>query len=194
MDYRLLADEILIKLLKADDEAAFKEIYNRYWKQLFNAAYYRLASKEAAKEILQNLFLHIWEKRSSLTIGILESYLHVAVKNRVINYIESVLVQKKYQQHIKETWSNQSIETEATVQYNELYLAFQKAIQQLPPKTRDVFKMSRMEHLSVKEIAQQLNISEKAVEYHITSSLKTLRINLKDFMVSGLLFTVFSHL
>ncbi|MDX1936825.1 MAG: RNA polymerase sigma-70 factor [Flavihumibacter sp.] len=194
MDYRLLADEILIKLLKADDEAAFKEIYNRYWKQLFNAAYYRLVSKEAAKEILQNLFLHIWEKRSSLTIGNLESYLHVAVKNRVINYIESVLVQKKYQQHIKETWSNQSIETEATVQYNELYLAFQKAIQQLPPKTRDVFKMSRMEHLSVKEIAQQLNISEKAVEYHITSSLKTLRINLKDFMVSGLLFTVFSHL
>lgn len=194
MDYRLLTDEILTKLLKADDEAAFKEIYNRYWMQLFNTAYYRIASKETAKELVQNLFLHIWEKRNSLAISNLESYLQTAIKNRVINYIESTLVQRKYQQHIRETFGNQSFETEATVQYNELYLAFQKALQQLPQKTRDVFKMSRMEHLSVKEIAQHLNISEKAVEYHITSSLKALRINLKDFMVSGLFVISISQL
>lgn len=194
MDYRLLTDEILARLLKADDEAAFKEIYHRHWKQLFNTAYYRIASKETAKELVQNLFLHIWEKRNSLAIGNLESYLQTAIKNRVINYIETTQVQRKYQQHIRETFSNQSSETEATVQYNELYLAFQKALEQLPQKTRDVFKMSRMEHLSVKEIAQHLNISEKAVEYHITSSLKALRINLKDFMVSGLFVISISHL
>ena len=194
MDYKFLTDEILTKLLKADDETAFKEIYNRYWKLLFNAAYYRLGSKETAKELVQNLFLYIWEKRNSLTINNLQFYLQTAIKNRVINHIEATLVQKKYQQHIRETFSNQSSETEATVQYNELYLAFEKALAQLPPKTRDVFKMSRFEHLSIKEIASRLNISEKAVEYHITSSLRFLRINLKDFLVSGLFVTAISQL
>lgn len=194
MDYRLLSDEILTKLLKADDETAFKEIYTRYWKELFNAAYCRLNSKETAKEIVQNLFLYIWEKRASLSITNLSNYLKTAVKNRIINHIESSLVQKKYQQHLRETFSSQSAETEATVQYNELYLAFEKALQQLPAKTRAVFTMSRFEHLSIKEIAQQLNISEKAVEYHITSSLKALRINLKDFLVSGMLATVIGQL
>lgn len=185
MEYKLLTDEILTKLLKADDETAFKEIYNRHWKLLFNAAYYRLESKETAKELVQNLFLHVWEKRNSLSITNLQHYLQTAIKNRVINHIEATLVQKKYQQHFRETFSIQSSETEATVQYNELYLAFEKALQQLPQKTRDVFKMSRFEHLSVKDIASRMNISEKAVEYHITSSLKILRVNLKDFMVSG---------
>jgi RNA polymerase sigma-70 factor (ECF subfamily) len=194
MDYKLLADEILTKLLKADDETAFKEIYIRYWKLLFNAAYFRLASKETAKELVQNLFLSIWENRNTLSINNLQYYLQAAIKNRVINHIETTLVQKKYQQHIKETFSNQSSETEATVQYNELYLAFEKALQQLPQKTREVFKMSRFEHLSVKEIALHFNLSEKAVEYHITSSLKALRLNLKDFMLTALLATAVSQI
>jgi RNA polymerase sigma-70 factor (family 1) len=186
MDYRLLGDEILTKLLKADDETAFKEIYIRYWKPLFTSAYYRIGSKETAKELVQNLFLHLWEKRNSLSIVNIENYLQTAIKNRVINYIETTLVQRKYQQHIKAAFSSQSTETEATIQYNELYHAFEEALQQLPQKTRDIFKLSRFEHLSVKEIALHLNISEKTVEYHITSSLKALRVNLKDFMIGGL--------
>ncbi|MEO6732575.1 MAG: RNA polymerase sigma-70 factor [Ferruginibacter sp.] len=194
MDYKLLSDEMLTKLLKADDETAFKQIYIRYWKPLFISAYSRIGSKEPAKELVQNLFLNVWEKRNALPIVNLKNYLQTAIKNKVINYIEATLVQKKYQQHIRETFSHQSSETEATIQYNELYLAFEKALLQLPAKTRDVFKMSRFEHLSIKEIASRLNISEKAVEYHITSSLKVLRINLKEFMLSGLFVTAISQL
>ncbi len=81
MEYKLFADEILSKLLKADDETAFREIYNRYWKPLFNAAYYRIGSKETAKELVQHLFLHIWEKRNNLSIINLETYLQTAIKN-----------------------------------------------------------------------------------------------------------------
>lgn len=186
MDYKLLADEILAKLLKADDEAAYKEIYTRYWKQLFESAYYRLGAKEAAKELVQNIFLRVWEKRKVNTISNLASYLQTAVKNRVINYIESLQVQKKYQQYVRENFSPQAPETEMAVQYNEFYQAFEKALQQLPQKTREVFKMSRFENLSVKEIAHHFNISEKAVEYHITTSLKFLRLSLKDFMLNSI--------
>jgi RNA polymerase sigma-70 factor (family 1) len=187
MDYKLLADEILAKLLKADDETAYKEIYTRYWKPLFQSAYYRLGTKEAAKELVQNVFLYVWENRKTNTISNLPQYLQTAIKNRVINYIESLQVQKKYQQYARENFSLQTSETEATVQYNEFYLAFEKALQQLPQKTREVFKMSRFENISVKEIARHFNISEKAVEYHITTSLKFLRLSLKDFMLHSVL-------
>lgn len=194
MDYRLLDNDFLIRLLKADDETAFREIYTRHWKPLFTSAYYRIGSKDIATELVQNLFLHLWDKRKSLSIVNIEHYLQKAIKNRVINYFESMLIQRKYQQHIRETSREQSTDTEATIQYNDLYQAFEKALEQLPPKTRDVFRLSRFEHLSVKEIAQQLNISEKTVEYHITSSLKTLRINLKDFMIGSLFVSVITRL
>ncbi|MBE8714301.1 RNA polymerase sigma-70 factor [Sphingobacterium hungaricum] len=184
MDYKLLSNEILSKLLKADDEIAFKEIYSRYWKLLFQTAYYRLGSKETAKELVQNVFLNLWEKRNVLIIDKLENYLQITIKNRVINYIETSIVQRKYQEHVVSSYDDRTMETESTVQYNELYFALEKALSELPVKTREVFQLSRFEKLSVKEIAIQMNLSEKAVEYHITSSLKALRFKLKDFMVA----------
>ncbi len=188
MNYGLLADDMLVKLLKADDEAAFREIYHRYWKDLFNAAYFRIGSKEVAKELVQGLFLAIWEKRHTLTVVYLEKYLQTAIKNRVINYIESTLVQEKHQQQIREIYYHRSADgPQEVIQYNELYNAFKKALLQLPPKARNIFEMSRFERLSAREIAGRLNISEKAVEYHITSSLRMLRNSLKDFLVNGIL-------
>lgn len=186
MDYKLFTNEILCKLLKADDEIAYKEIYNRHWKAVFEAAYYRIGSKEIAKDLTQNLFLDLWKKRNTLTVNNLQNYLQTAIKNRVINCIEASTIQKKHQHHIRQATLTQSTETETTVLYNEFLRAFETALNQLPQKTRDVFKMSRFEHLSIKEIAMLLNLSEKAVEYHITASLKFLRLSLKDFMLSSL--------
>lgn len=194
MPYSLIADEILIKLLKTDDETAFKEMYGRYWKQLFNAAYMRLGCKETSKELVQNIFLNLWEKRQVLSIEHPQQYLLTSIKNKVVNYIETTLVQENYQQHVRQTLPTHCTETEATVKYNELYNALEKALELLPQKTRDIFKMSRFNHLSIKEIAANLSISEKAVEYHITNSLKLLRINLKEFIVSGVSIASVFHL
>ncbi|THU38485.1 RNA polymerase sigma-70 factor [Niastella caeni] len=182
MDLRGLTDEILLRLLKADDDKAFKEIYSRYWKPVFEAAYRRLASTEIAKELVQTIFLRIWEKRHTIQINHLQSYLQTAIKNRVINYIESTLVHKKYLQHVIDTTAGDCQGTESTVHFHELSQALEKAINRLPEKTRHVFRLSRFDHLTIREIATNLNISEKAVEYHITQSLKTLRLYLKDYL------------
>lgn len=182
MDLRGLTDEILLRLLKADDDKAFKEIYARYWKPIFETAYRRVPSGEIAKELVQTVFLRIWEKRHSIQILHLQSYLQTAIKNRVINYIESTLVHKKYLQHVLNTTTGACVGTEATLHLHELSQAIEKAIGMLPEKTRNVFRLSRFDHLSIREIATSLNISEKAVEYHITQSLKTLRLQLKDYL------------
>jgi RNA polymerase sigma-70 factor (ECF subfamily) len=182
MDLRGLTDEILLRLLKADDDMAFKEIYSRYWQPIFETAYRRLASREIAKELVQTIFLRIWEKRHIIQINHLQSYLQAAIRNRIINYIESTLVHKKYLQHVMDTTAGDCQGTESSISFHELSLAIEKAINRLPEKTRHVFRLSRFHHLSIREIAANLNISEKAVEYHITQSLKTLRFHLKDYL------------
>jgi RNA polymerase sigma-70 factor (ECF subfamily) len=186
MDLRVLTDEMLLRLLKADDEKAFKEIYSRYWQPVFEAAYRRLVNKETAKELVQTVFLRIWEKRHTIQVHHLPNYLQTAIKNSVINYIESTLVHKRYLQHVMNSTTAFAPASETTASLHELAQAIEKAIALLPEKTRHVFRLSRFDHLSIREIATSLNISEKAVEYHITQSLKTLRSYLKDFLYMAL--------
>jgi RNA polymerase sigma-70 factor (ECF subfamily) len=182
MDLRVLTDEQLLQLLRANNEQAFKEIYTRYWKLIFDAAWHRLASRETAKELVQTIFLRIWEKRHSIHIIHLQGYLQTAIKNSIINYIEATMVHKKYLQHVVHTGSATCQGTESALTFHELSQAIEKAIALLPEKTRQVFRLSRFEHLTIREIATSLNISEKAVEYHITQSLKTLRLYLKEYL------------
>lgn len=181
MDLRGLTDEILLRLIKAGDHKAFKEIYSRYWKTLFEAAYHRLANRETAKELVQTIFVRIWEKRHTIHINHLHGYLQTAIKNSIINYLESTLVHKKYLQHVMNTTAGACEGTDAIINFHELSQAIEKAISTLPEKTRYIFRLSRFDLLSIREIAANMNISEKAVEYHITQSLKTLRLYLKDY-------------
>jgi len=182
MDLRGLTDEKLLQLIKADDEKAFKEIYSRYWKLLFEAAYRRLASKEVAKELVQATFLRIWEKRHITYINHLQSYLQTTIKNKVINYIAATITHKKYLQYMMDTTAGNYATAESVTHYKDLTVAIERAINLLPEKTRHIFRLSRFDHQSVREIAASLDLSEKAVEYHITQSLKTLRLRLKDFV------------
>ena len=195
MEYRLLCEEMLLKLLKANDDKAFQEIYKRYWRQLYQSAYIKTRSHDTAEEIVQNIFVSLWEKRTSSSIEHLESYLQSAVKYRVINYFKSFLVKEKYLKNLK----NQYAETEDTSATNlllhELNAIIEKAIRELPEKTQIIFNLSRTENYTVKQISESMHLSEKAVEYHITKSLKQLRFYLKEIMsvVVALITTSFFH-
>lgn len=184
MNLHLLTDDLLLRLLQASDENAFRVLYQRYWKKLFTTACYKLKSKEAAEEIVQNIFVSLWEKRATLQIENLDNYLFIAVKYKVINYVESLMVREAGQKQLAGNTTDES--TEATIMINDLHAAIQKALTQLPAKTREVFTMSRFEKYSVREIARHMNLTEKAVEYHITQSLKLMRVSLKDYMVLGI--------
>lgn len=183
MNLHLLTDDLLLRLLQASDENAFRVLYQRYWKKLFTTACYKLKSKEAAEEIVQNIFVSLWEKRATLQIESLENYLFIAVKYKVINYVESLMVRQAGQKQLAGNTTDES--TEATIMINDLHAAIQQALTQLPAKTREVFTMIRFEKYSVREIARHMNLTEKAVEYHITQSLKLMRVSLKDYMVIG---------
>ncbi len=190
MDYRLLADEILLKLLKVNDEAALKEIYLRYWKSLFITALKKVRSKEVAEEIVQNLVVSLWNKRETSEIQNLQSYLNTAVKYQVINYVKTKIIREKKYQYAMSKQAYIENASEDSLLINELSLAIDRAINTLPEKTQTVFRLSRFENHSVKDISSLMNISDKAVEYHITKSLKIMRQQLKDFILFELIFVL----
>lgn len=191
MDYRLLTDEMLLRFLKISDELAFKEIYLRYWKGLYYSALNKINSKEVAEDIVQTVFIDIWEKRQLHSIQNLSAYLDTAVKYRVINYIKSAISKRAALSTVSEKQKTEENNTELVMLVQELNAAIDNAISQLPQKTQTVFRLSRFEQHSNKEISHIMDLSEKAVEYHITQSLKCLRWYLRDFMLVDLIVLAF---
>lgn len=181
MKHSQLSDEQLIDFLKKDDKKAFEEIYHRYWYKLFGVAYHETGTKEEAEELVHDLFESLWLKREQLNIRFLSAYLVVSIKHLTTNYIKSQITNRKFQEYIIFHEIRQSFSTEEIVHFADLSKAVDEVLKKLPEKTCEVFKMSRFENQSVKDIAQRLALSEKAVEYHITKSLKVLRENLKVY-------------
>jgi RNA polymerase sigma-70 factor (ECF subfamily) len=171
----------LISRFKRDDLHAFQEIYDKYWDKMYSMAYLSLGVKEEAEDIVQSVFENIWKGRHNLNILKLSTYLIVAVKNATFGYIKSQINMRKYQEYLIFQELQNSNLTEQIVNYEHLQKAINEAMTQLPEKTVEVFKLSRFSNKSVKEIANELQLSEKAVEYHITKSLKLLKNQLKDY-------------
>jgi RNA polymerase sigma-70 factor (ECF subfamily) len=134
-----------------------------------------------AEETVQNIFVKLWEKRKVSSIQHLENYLQTAVKYQVINYYKSILAKEKYFSKIKDE-SLQTNNAQTKLLLDEISAIVDKTIQSLPEKTQIIFNLSRSENYSVKEISESMHLSEKAVEYHITKTLKQLRLYLKEII------------
>lgn len=178
------SDGELLDAIRKSDSAAFAELFKRYWKRVHAMTYSRVRSEEVTKEIVQDLFISLWDKRESLVIKNLPAYLYTAVKNRVLNYIESQVVRQKHWDYYKQFIPERENVTENDVELNELMEALEDGIDQLPEKSRTIFKLNRLEGHSVSEIANSLNLSEKAIQYHLTKSMKTIRLHMKDHLIT----------
>ena len=193
MDYGLLADDVLLKFLKISDELAYKEIYLRYWRKLYYAAVSKTNSKEVAEDIVQSVFADLWDRRERHNINSIAAYLETAVKYQIINYIKSAISKRAQYTGFSELQKPEENSADLPLLVQELNAAIDKAINQLPQKTQTIFRLSRFEKHSNKDISQIMDLSEKAVEYHITQSLKTLRFFLKDFILVDLVLLIFAN-
>lgn len=186
--YASWTDEALLRKLRHDDREAFAALYERYWCRTFALAYRRLKSRETAEEVVQDLFVTLWHKRAEHTIEHLEHYLMAAISRRIIDHLRAHQVRTAYADYCRWCQAASTQETEHTLAATDLTEAFAKALRCLPEQSREIFQLSRLEHFSVLEIAQQLNVSGKTVEYHLTKSLRLLRLHLKDFVLVGTIF------
>jgi len=175
-------ESLLLADLQKGSVRAFEQIFKRHWEPLYRHARVKLRSHEEAEEIIQNIFSTLWERRETLAISNLTHYLNTALRNRILNVIRDRIPQEKYWKYYKAFIPQQEANTEQKVDFNDLNTAVETAVEKLPERSRQVFKLSRLEGMTNAEIANVLKVSEKAIEYHLTRSLKELKVQLKDFI------------
>lgn len=175
-----LTDAGLLALLNRDDEAAFTELYNRYWSRLYAAAYKRVKSPEIAEEIVQDLFTGIWKKRKTLHIATsCEAYLFTAVRYLVLHHLEKRSVRENYKNALRVAHRDEDNSTQETILLDDLSRQVEEALAALPARCRSVFELSRKAYKTNREIAAELGISEKTVEHHLTKALARIRLSLQ---------------
>ena len=181
-------EEQWLERIKADDESAFQDVYGQYWSGLYNAAYNHIRSREVAEEMVQDLFATFWLKRALITIHTsLQAYLYTALRHQIYDYFDKQAVRQRAYEQLAYLDADTSHITEQTVDYDALQERLCQAVEHLSQPTQTVFRLSRYEYLSIAEIAGQLNLSSKAVEYHLTKALKFLRGQLREFIAILLL-------
>jgi len=179
---RNFTDSELIRKLKDNQEDAMIILYKSYWKVLYISAFKILQDKHACEDIIQELFIKIWNKRAELEIrSSIQSYLLAAVRYEVFRKIRESKNYEPIINDIIETVSDRSAYD--ILEYKELQARISGVIDTLPAKCKQVYMLSRIELLSHKEISSQLSISTKTVRNHLTKALEQLRISMNQVLL-----------
>lgn len=176
-----LSDGELIRLIRAHDQSAFVFVYNKYWAEMYACAFHLFPDREICEDLIHDVFIYVWNNRTKLEIKSVRDYLYIAIKNRTLNKIRS----RKHHIQIDTDQLNEPSPEAADKKLlaGEISDLFERGLQTLPEKCKQIMILSRKEHLSNKEIADRLNISTKTVENQINIGLKKIRIFMGDVLV-----------
>lgn len=180
---RLHTDQQLLTRLQNDDKLALEILFKTYYAPLVRFAKNILKNKEQAEDIVQEVFLKIWDKRNEIKITTsFKAYLYMAVRNACFNTLK--INERKY-------WLNDDLENDEQFSVNEIAVTLEakelnqkinRIIDLLPEKCRITFQLSRFENMSYKEIAESMNVSVKTVENQIGKALSILRNSLSPHL------------
>ena len=163
-------------------EAGFKNLYEQHWEKVFAVCYHHTAQSELAKEMTQDIFLSIWSRKASLKIQkSLEGYLVRAAKLKVAEHFRNQATRTKHFQQATQDLPVAINTTEQDVAFTFLTEKVEELVNQLSPRCKEVFQMSRNQGLSNLESAQHLQISQRAVEQHISKALNYLKDKLAHY-------------
>ncbi len=177
-------ERILLGKLKNDDQIAFTIIFEKYYQDLVRFAYGFTRNSDPAEEIVQEVFLKLWENRTSLSIhSSLKSYLLKTVQNRSIDNLRHANITHKYASVVLEHPILSENDTENYVLHSELETNFNLAMQKIPAQYAEAFRLSRVESMNYQYIAKKLGISVRTVEVRVAKALSLLREELKDFLL-----------
>lgn len=172
-------DPHLIAHLKEGSKTAYKEIYDRHWRAMYIHACKMLKDEDEAKDVIQELFLHLWINREQLEIRTsLKAYLYAGLRNRILNIFDSKQVRANYVTSLAAYFKEEHSLMEEVFQENELCTIIDREIANLPGKMKEVFELSRKSYLSHKEIAAKLQISDKTVKKQINNAIRILKVKI----------------
>lgn len=172
---RKLNDGELLALLREGEHAAFNEIYDRYFAVLYNSAYSLLKDVDLSDDIVQEIFVWLWQHREGHLTDSLKPYLRAAVKYQVAKMVRHGKVKQTFYEHAVANYQP-NITDDQSYEVRELEAIIASFTASLPDRAQEVFRLSREELLTNKEIAARLNISEKTVENQMTINLRKLKV------------------
>jgi len=181
-----IADKLILEHLKNSNQGVFEMVFKYYYSGLVIYADQIIKNIPVSEDIVQSVFLKLWENRQSLDIHSFRSYLIQCVKNRCIDHLRSCEVKNKLSQELKDYSHFEMQEDLWTLM--ELDELIQQAIDKLPPRCREIFLMSRTENLKIAEIAEKLRLSARTVETQISKALKVLRTELAEYLALLIIF------
>jgi len=181
-----IADKLILEHLKNSNQGVFEMVFKYYYSGLVIYADQIIKNIPVSEDIVQSVFLKLWETRETLDIRSFRSYFIQCVKNRCIDYLRNCEVKNKFSQELMDDPQVEMQEDLWTLM--ELDELIQQAIDKLPPRCREIFLMSRTENLKIAEIAEKLRLSARTVETQISKALKFLRTELAEYIALLIIF------
>jgi RNA polymerase sigma-70 factor (ECF subfamily) len=182
---QFLTDKELISSISNGNQDAFNLLYSRHWEDLYKYAFLILKDKDSCKDVIQDVFVWVWEHRKGLDMQSPKSYLKTAVKYKIANHIRTGNIRESF---FEETVQFNPAQAEPGAaefaEANELNHIIRLTVANLPVKCREIFRLSREENLSNREIASQLGISIKTVENQMTIALHRIRTNVEQHLTT----------
>lgn len=180
----------LIKRLKEGDIKAFDEIYRSYCNRLFGFVLNIIKQESDAEEIVQEVFVRIWSSRNKIDeFASFDSFLFTIAYNNTMSLLRKRVNEQKYLDHLKniqkEGFSNDIIDE---LHYQELHQRYKQVINQLTPRQKEIYLLSREEGLTYKEIAEKTGISKNTVEIHMTKAINFIKNNLQKTLLINAFF------
>ena len=171
--------------IKKGDKVAYKAFVDKFYEPFFSFSFQYLKNREEAEELVQDLFVDIWLKRKTLEIKNIEAYCLTVIRNRSLNELAK-------RKGAKVTLSEKlKIDTQAYQDASELQKLIQEAIDQLPPKAKEVFLLCREEGLTYQAVADKMGIGKETVKSHMKTALQKLRVFLDAHGYQILLVSLF---
>lgn len=171
-----IADQDLLSLIKQNDQDAFTFLFDRYWQRLFQTAKARLGDDDAAKDIVQEIFIKLWQRRSALDIkGPVEHYLQGAVRLSVITHYKRRKIDQTLLEDSLHRINILEDAVESLTDYLDMEQTLTETVELMPEMLRKIYQL-RSENLSVREIAGKLGLAEQTVKNYISEVLRRLRI------------------
>ncbi len=193
MNVNAKSDKELVSLLIKGDESAFCDLYVRYKDRLWVFSFSLLKSEDETDDIVQEVFINLWESRVFLNSELsFSSFLLTIARNRILNYFRDIDIEARIKNKILVQSEPFEDKVESEIVYEEYVVILKKAIENLPPQRKRIFNLSRIDHFTHKEIAEQLDISVYTVQEHISESLRFIRKYLTQY--ADIQFSVFLFL
>jgi RNA polymerase sigma-70 factor (ECF subfamily) len=173
---------------------AFDIIYKKYSRRLYGFVFRYIKQEADTEEIVQEVFVKIWQSRDKINIySSFESFLFTIAHNATVNLLKKRATEQKYVEHIKSLQQvDETYELTDEIHYKELKQKFLGLLNELPPRQKEIFQLSREEGLSNKEIAEKLGISVQTVKNHLVTTLSFLKSKLDNgLLISGLFISLF---